>query len=103
MLTDRSISTTRAPLPLLLAIAAVNQRLIDDGLRLRVSLVAESGQLPSSHHIAAALGFGASAVYSLSARLRAEEKYPAAPAPAGEETETDRAFARFRKAAALSR
>ena len=102
VLTDRSISTTRAPLPLLLAIAAVNQRLIDDGLRLRVSLVAESGQLPSSHHIAAALGFGASAVYSLSARLRAEEKYPAAPAPAGEQTETDRAFARFRKAAEKS-
>ncbi|MFT4217498.1 MAG: glutamate synthase-related protein [Micropruina sp.] len=99
VLTDRAISTTRAPLPLLLAIAAVNQRLIDDGLRLRVSLVAESGQLPSSHHIAAALGFGASAVYSLSARLRAEEKYPSAPAPAGEQTETDRAFARFRKAA----
>ncbi len=102
VLTDRAISTTRAPLPLLLAIAAVNQRLIDDGLRLRVSLVAESGQLPSSHHIAAALGFGASAVYSLSARLRAEEKYPSAPAPAGEQTETDRAFARFRKAAEKS-
>ncbi|MDF1488894.1 glutamate synthase-related protein [Tessaracoccus caeni] len=99
LLSDRAISTTRAPIPLLLAIAAVNQRLIDDGLRLRVSLVAESGQLPSSHHIAAALGFGASAVYSLSARLRAEEKYPSAPAPAGEYTDTDRAFARFRKAA----
>ncbi|WP_298130376.1 glutamate synthase central domain-containing protein, partial [Micropruina sp.] len=102
VLTDREISTTQAPLPLLLAIAAVNQRLIDDGLRLRVSLVAESGQLPSSHHIAAALGFGASAVYSLSARLRAEEKYPSPPAPAGQETETDRAFARFRKAAEKS-
>ncbi|MFT3860207.1 glutamate synthase-related protein [Micropruina sp.] len=99
VLTDREISTTRAALPLLLGIAAVNQRLIDEGLRLRVSLVAESGQLPSSHHIASALGFGASAVYSLSARLRAEEKYPSASAPAGEQTETDRAFARFRKAA----
>ncbi|ALJ19600.1 glutamate synthase-related protein [Microbacterium sp. No. 7] len=99
VLSDREISTSRAPLPLLLAIAAVNQRLIDDGLRLRVSLVAESGQLPSSHHVATALGFGASAVYSLSARLRAEEKYPSSAAPAGEQTDTDRAFARFRKAA----
>ncbi|MGB4779440.1 glutamate synthase-related protein [Microbacterium sp.] len=102
LLSDRAITTTRAPLPLLLAIAAVNQRLIDDGLRLRVSLVVESGQLPSSHHIAAALGFGASAVYSVSARLRAEEKYPSASAPAGEYTDTDRAFARFRKAAEKS-
>lgn len=99
LLSDRAITTTQAPLPLLLAISAVNQRLINDGLRLQVSLIAESGQLPSSHHIASALGFGASAVYSLSVRLRAEEKHPAAPAPAGEYTDTDRAFARFRKAA----
>ncbi|MFD3378487.1 MULTISPECIES: glutamate synthase-related protein [unclassified Streptomyces] len=99
VLSDRAISSTRAPLPVVLAVAAVNQRLIETGLRLRVSIVAESGQLPSSHHVATALGFGAAAVYSLSARLRAEEKHPSAPAPAGEVTETDRALARFRKAA----
>ncbi|MER5199289.1 glutamate synthase-related protein [Streptomyces sp. NPDC002755] len=102
LLTDRAISSTRAPLPVILAVAAVNQRLIETGLRLRVSLVAESGQLASSHHVATALGFGASAVYSLSARLRAEEKHPSAPAPAGEITGTDRALARFRKAAEKS-
>ncbi|GAA4781571.1 glutamate synthase-related protein [Microbacterium gilvum] len=102
VLTDREVDVRRAPLPLLLAVAAVNQRLIETGLRLRVSLVAESGQLPSSHHIAAALGFGASAVYSLSARLRAEEKHPSPAGPAGRETETDRAFDRFRKAALKS-
>ncbi len=102
VLTDRGIDSQHAPIPLLLAIAAVNQRLISQGLRLRVSLVAESGQLPSSHHIASALGFGASAVYSLSARLRAEEKYPSGAAPATVETDTDRAFARFRKAALKS-
>ncbi|MFJ3669558.1 glutamate synthase-related protein [Streptomyces sp. NPDC090106] len=102
LLSDRAVSSTRAPLPVVLAVAAVNQRLIETGLRLRVSLVAESGQLASSHHVATALGFGASAVYSLSARLRAEEKYPSAPAPAGETTDTDRALAKFRKAAEKS-
>ncbi|MFC5152200.1 glutamate synthase-related protein [Streptomyces amakusaensis] len=102
LLTDREVSSARAPLPVILAVAAVNQRLIETGLRLRVSIVAESGQLASSHHVATALGFGASAVYSLSARLRAEEKHPSAPAPAGEITETDRALARFRKAAEKS-
>ncbi|WP_247195880.1 glutamate synthase-related protein [Streptomyces sp. GESEQ-35] len=102
VLTDRAISSTRAPLPVILAVAAVNQRLIETGLRLRLSIVAESGQLASSHHVATALGFGASAVYSLSARLRAEEKYPSAPAPAGEITGTDRALAKFRKAAEKS-
>lgn len=99
VVTDREVSSTRAALPVILAVAAVNQRLIETGLRLRVSVVAESGQLPSSHHVATALGFGAAAVYSLSARLRAEEKYPAAPAPAGELTATDRALKQFRKAA----
>ncbi|MEE1764732.1 glutamate synthase-related protein [Streptomyces sp. SP18BB07] len=102
LLTDRAVSSTRAPLPVILAVAAVNQRLIETGLRLRVSLVVESGQLASSHHVATALGFGASAVYSLSARLRAEEKFPSAAAPAGEITETDRALAKFRKAAEKS-
>ncbi|MGW6731894.1 glutamate synthase-related protein [Streptomyces sp. NPDC055013] len=102
LLTDRAVSSTRAPLPVILAVAAANQRLIEAGLRLRVSLVAESGQLASSHHVATALGFGASAVYSLSARLRAEEKFPSAAAPAGEITETDRALAKFRKAAEKS-
>ncbi|MGN8049034.1 glutamate synthase-related protein [Curtobacterium sp. 22159] len=99
VLTDRGVSSVHAPLPVILAVAAVNQRLIETGLRLRVSVVVESGQLPSSHHVATALGFGAAAVYSLSARLRAEEKYPAAPAPAGVLTETDAALQRFRKAA----
>ncbi|MEO3973842.1 glutamate synthase-related protein [Streptomyces sp. CAU 1734] len=102
LLSDRAISSEHAPLPVIHAVAAVNQRLIETGLRLRVSIVAESGQLASSHHVATALGFGASAVYSLSARLRAEEKHPSAPAPAGEITETDRALARFRKAAEKS-
>ena len=102
VITDRSVSRERAALPLLIAIAAVNQRLIATGLRLRVSIVAESGQLPSPHHIASALGFGASAVYSISARLRAEEKFPSPPAPAGEYTETDLALKRFRKAAEKS-
>ena len=102
VLTDRSVTSTAAPIPLVLAIAAVNQRLVSAGLRLRVSLVAESGQLPSSHHVAVALGFGASAVYSISARLRAEEKYPSPAGPAEALTETDRALARFRKAAEKS-
>ncbi|HEY0188354.1 MAG TPA: glutamate synthase-related protein [Cellulomonas sp.] len=102
VLSDRAVSSDRAPVPLVLAIAAANQRLIESGMRQRVSLVAESGQLPSSHHVATALGFGASAVYCLTARLRAEEKYPATPAPARATTTTDLAFERFRKAALKS-
>ncbi|MEM6478190.1 MAG: glutamate synthase-related protein, partial [Pseudomonadota bacterium] len=43
--------------------------------RFKVSLVVESGQMSSSHHIACALGFGASAVYPLAVRLRSEELF----------------------------
>ncbi|MEM6710372.1 MAG: glutamate synthase central domain-containing protein, partial [Pseudomonadota bacterium] len=90
ILSDRHLSSHRAPLPMTLAVSAVNQRLIEDGLRLRVSIIVESGQIASSHHVACALGFGASAVYALSMRLRAEEKYPDDPVPA---------YRRFAKAA----
>ncbi|MEM9130461.1 MAG: glutamate synthase central domain-containing protein, partial [Pseudomonadota bacterium] len=75
ILTDRHISTARAAMPMTLAVSAINQRLIEEGLRLKVSLVVESGQISSSHHIACALGFGASAVYPLGVRLRAEEQF----------------------------
>ncbi|MEM7521451.1 MAG: glutamate synthase-related protein [Pseudomonadota bacterium] len=75
ILTDRHVSKAQAPLPMTLAVSAVNQRLIEEGLRLKVSLVVESGQISSSHHIACALGFGASAVYPLAVRLRAEELF----------------------------
>ena len=38
ILSDRGVHAEGAALPLILVVAAVNQRLIDDGLRLRVSL-----------------------------------------------------------------
>jgi len=73
IISDRSISKNRAAIPLIIAISAINQKLIEEGVRLQISIVVESGQIASSHHIACALGFGASAVYPLSVRLRAEE------------------------------
>ncbi|MFE6859739.1 glutamate synthase-related protein [Nocardia sp. NPDC057668] len=93
IITDRHVSAERAALPLILVVSAINQRLIEEGLRLRVSVIAESGQLCSSHHVAAVLGFGASAVYALSVQMRAEEKYG---------DDADSAFARFAKAAEKS-
>ncbi len=92
VITDRHISSTRAAIPMLLVVSAINQRLVQEGLRLDVSLVVESGQIISSHHIAAALGFGASAIYPLGVQMRAEEKY-------GEGKEDNKAFKRYAKAA----
>ena len=59
-----------------------------------MSLVVESGQISSSHHIACVLGFGAAAVYPLGVRLRAEQLYG--------EKEATAAYLRFRKAAEKS-
>ena len=52
VLTDRHVSHERATLPAIMVVGALNQRLIDAGLRLRVSLIVESGQIESSHHVA---------------------------------------------------
>ena len=90
ILSDRKISRHMAALPMTLLVAAVNQKLIEEGLRLKVSIIVESGQIKSSHHIACVLGFGASAVYALAVQMRAEETSPSSP---------DSAYANFAKAA----
>ena len=90
IVTDRHISKMRAAIPMTLVVSAINQKLIEEGLRFKVSLVVESGQIASSHHIACALGFGAAAVYPLAVRMRAEELFGKDAGPA---------FFRFRKAA----
>jgi len=91
ILSDRHVSTNLAALPMTLAVSAINQRLIEEGLRFKVSLVVESGQIASSHHIACALGFGASAVYPLGVRMRAEEVF-------GEGEGATAAFKKYKKA-----
>ncbi len=94
VLSDRLMDSTNACLPMILAISAINQKLIENGVRLKVSLVIDSGQIASSHHIACALGFGASAVYPLAVDMRAEELF-------GDDG-CDEAMLRYRKAAEKS-
>ena len=48
--------------PPLLAVGAVHQHLIKEGLRLNTSLVVDTAQCWSTHHYACLVGFGASAV-----------------------------------------
>ena len=91
VISDRGISKTRAALPLILTVAALNQRLITEGLRFRGSIIVESGQMASSHHVSTALGFGASAVMPLSVIARAQDKH-------GSPEEQDAAIRKFVKA-----
>jgi glutamate synthase domain-containing protein 2/glutamate synthase domain-containing protein 1/glutamate synthase domain-containing protein 3 len=52
----------RAPVPALLAVGAVQQRLLREGLATRTSLVADTGEPVDSHQAAALLGYGADAI-----------------------------------------
>ncbi len=62
LLTDRLADREAPPVPSLLALRSIVCALNDRGIRLECSIVIASGEVRTSHHIAALLGFGASAV-----------------------------------------
>jgi len=62
ILSDRAVGEDRAPLPSLLAVAAVHHHLVREGTRLQAGLVVESGETRSVHSVATLIGYGAAAV-----------------------------------------
>ncbi len=62
LLTDFQISSDHAPIPSLLAAAAVHHHLIRIGKRGKVDIVIEAGDVRETHHFATLLGYGVSAV-----------------------------------------
>ncbi|MFL5457115.1 MAG: glutamate synthase large subunit, partial [Myxococcales bacterium] len=62
VLSDRGNDADSAPIPALLAVAAVHHHLIREGTRTRCSLIVESGEPREVHHFALLIGYGASAV-----------------------------------------
>lgn len=62
VLSDRGVDASRAAIPSLLAVSALHQHLIREGLRIEISIVADTGEARDDHQIAALLGFGADAV-----------------------------------------
>ena len=62
VLSDRSINAAFAPIPALLAVSAVHQHLVRQGLRARAVLAIETGQAREVAHHALLVGYGASAV-----------------------------------------
>ncbi len=62
VLSDRGHGEREAPIPALLATAAVHHHLLRTGARTRVGLVVESGEPREVHHFALLIGYGASAV-----------------------------------------
>ncbi|KAK4487377.1 hypothetical protein RD792_005998 [Penstemon davidsonii] len=64
VLSDRSddLEATRPAIPILLAVGAVHQHLIQNGLRMQASIVADTAQCFSTHQFACLIGYGASAI-----------------------------------------
>lgn len=62
ILSDRSLDSQHAAIPSLLACSAVHHHLIRKGLRRKIGLVMEVGDVWEVHHFAALLGFGATAI-----------------------------------------
>ncbi len=62
LLTDRGVDSSHAPVPSLLAVAAVHHHLIRQGKRAQVGLIVEAGDVWETHQFATLIGFGASAV-----------------------------------------
>ncbi len=62
VLSDRATSAERVPIPALLACSTVHHALTLEGTRLRAALVIESGEPREVHHLAALIGYGATAI-----------------------------------------
>ncbi len=62
ILSDRGVDKNRAPIPSLLATAAVHHHLIRTKARAQCGLVIESGEAREAHHFCLLIGYGAGAV-----------------------------------------
>ncbi len=62
ILSDRELSGNEAPIPGLLAVAAVNAKLREMGVRTGTGVIAETGEARQVMHFALLLGYGATAV-----------------------------------------
>jgi glutamate synthase (NADPH) large chain len=62
VLTDRSIDSEHAAIPSLLACSTVHHHLIKKGLRGKVGIIVEAGDVWEVHHYACLVGFGATAI-----------------------------------------
>ena len=63
IVSDRAINATQVAIPALLALSAIHQHLVKEGLRTTAGLVVETGTAREVHHFAVLAGYGAEAVH----------------------------------------
>ena len=62
ILSDRGVDAKRVAIPSLLALSAVQQHLVREGIRMQAGLIVETGDAREVHDIATLIGYGAAAV-----------------------------------------
>ncbi len=63
IISDRAVSPTQLAIPALLALSAIHQHLVREGLRTSAGLVVETGSAREVHHFGVLAGYGAEAVH----------------------------------------
>jgi len=63
IISDRCVSADQVAIPAVLALSAIHQHLVREGLRTTAGLVVETGSAREVHHFAVLAGFGAEAVH----------------------------------------
>ena len=63
IVSDRRVTVTQVAVPALLALSAVHQHLVREGMRTLAGLVVETGSAREVHHFAVLAGYGAEAVH----------------------------------------
>jgi glutamate synthase (NADPH/NADH) large chain len=63
IISDRGLTATQVAIPALLALSAIHQHLVREGLRTTAGLVVETGTAREVHHFAVLAGYGAEAVH----------------------------------------
>ncbi|WP_426145624.1 glutamate synthase-related protein [Polaromonas sp. DSR2-3-2] len=63
IVSDRALNATQVAIPALLALSAIHQHLVKEGLRTTAGLVVETGSAKEVHHFAVLAGYGAEAVH----------------------------------------
>ncbi len=63
IISDRAVTATQVAIPALLALSAIHQHLVREGMRTMAGLVVETGTAREVHHFGVLAGYGAEAVH----------------------------------------
>ncbi|MDF1480608.1 glutamate synthase-related protein [Extensimonas sp. H3M7-6] len=94
IISDRAVGPTQVAIPALLALSAIHQHLVREGLRTSAGLVVETGSAREVHHFAVLGGYGAEAVHPYLALETLAEMHKELPG----ELSAEKAIANYIKA-----